>query len=143
MSYRKKVSDDYVKNQYVNIYKSQTGCIELTKDEDEFFTKFTKFEGNSQARIIFFNAVFMLKKNYSRFVIYFFIHREIKIAFKKEKAPLEIQQLSSFFARDILHNSIIYYCKIEVVTRYEYDIKSSQSCYQKIKLFFKKHWLTS
>jgi len=38
MNYRRKISKNYIKNQYVEVYKNQTGISALTQEENEFFT---------------------------------------------------------------------------------------------------------
>ena len=130
MNYRRKISKNYIKNQYVLVYKNQTGVTKLTDKEDNFFTKFTKID-DSHARIIFFNAVYKLKRFYPKFIIYFCIHKELKKIFKKENAPNEIQKLSSFFAKDILMKSIIFYCQSKNIANFTLYQKEKKS-YSKI-----------
>jgi hypothetical protein len=127
----KRISKNYVKNQYIKIYKEQTGCVKLTQEEDDFFEKFTKTDALT-ARIIFFNAVFMFKRFYPKYIIKILINSNIKRVFKTLNAPKKISDISIFFAKDITDKAAIYYCKNDVTC-----IKNNIDFSLKIKNKFK------
>lgn len=110
MSY-KKVSKNYIKNQYIAVFKEEKGIKKLTKEEDEFLTVFTNIDDISPAKIIFFNAVYRIRKFYPKTIVCFLVHYSLKKAFKREDTPESICSISKALAEDICFKALFYYCK--------------------------------
>ena len=107
----KKLHKNYIKNQYIKVFKIEMGVKRLTKEEDEFLSKFTRLQNDSPAKIIFFNVVDRFYRFYPKFLIRFLVRKDLKKAFKREKAPISIYKISDALAEDIFFKAMFYHCK--------------------------------
>ena len=135
----KKVSKNYIKNQYIKVFQDETGCENLTEEEDEFLSRFTDIEEVSQAKIIFFGAVLRFARFYPKFMIRFLARIELKKAFEIEKAPISFKKITNNLADIIFYQAMFYFCrKIDNFERVGIVSASAEKSYFKklqIKVF--------
>ena len=103
---------NWLLQEYTTLYIENTGVDALEEDEKEFLKSFFDAYSNSKGKEIYYKTVYKFKKNYPKFLIFFFLKKELKKAFTTKKAPDSFIKLSDEFAQKMLFNAMKAYCKI-------------------------------
>lgn len=85
--------------------------IFLTEEERIFFLNFINTQKTSASKIIFYNALLILKKSYPKFVLSLYINMSTKKYLKAMNAPKRLRQSYRIIGSVILDHVIIKYCK--------------------------------
>ena len=104
---------NWLLQEYTSLYKDHTGVDDLEENEKEFLKTFFDAYSNSNGKEIYYRTVYKFKKNYPRFLILFFLKKELKKAFAIQNAPEAFKKLCDEFAQKILFDAMKAYCKIQ------------------------------
>lgn len=97
--------DDYAK-----VFELVTGA-KLIKEEKEYLSEFTDISKISASKIIYYDAIFMLKRWVPRFLVLYFTTKKTKQHFLNSNAPTSIVDLHKEFAKLTLIHAVKTYCK--------------------------------
>jgi hypothetical protein len=98
-------------DEYLQLFLDEIGT-EPTAKEKKFLKSYFDPHNSDGAKLIYYMAIFRLKRGWYKFFVYFLIARTLKKAFKKDETLDALVKLHKVFAKKMLNDAIKAYCKI-------------------------------